>query len=98
MHLAQRALRHADPGSTTVPEVATGFGFWELGRFSVAYRCLFGETPPTTLRRSPDAPRTGETAQPVSFTQILHSPGKSPEYFPRKKTTRSVAAPAIPGS
>lgn len=71
MHLAQRALRHADPGSTTVTEVATGFGFWELGRFSVAYRSLFDETPSTTLRRTPDAPRRDKTSRPTSFHQPM---------------------------
>ena len=52
MHLAHRALLLADPtATTTVTEIATMFGFWELGRFSVAYRALFGETPSTTMRR-----------------------------------------------
>jgi AraC-like DNA-binding protein len=36
MHLARRALRIADPAATTVTETATSYGFWELGRFSVA--------------------------------------------------------------
>jgi len=58
MHLARRALRRADAEGTTVTEIATDHGFWELGRFSVAYRSLFGETPSTTLRRTPDNPRT----------------------------------------
>jgi AraC-like DNA-binding protein len=57
MHLARRALLMADPEATTVTEVATNFGFWELGRFSVAYRSLFGEMPSATLRRPPDDPR-----------------------------------------
>jgi AraC-like DNA-binding protein len=51
MHLAHRALLQADPVASTVTEIATGFGFWELGRFSVAYRRLFGESPSATLRR-----------------------------------------------
>jgi AraC-like DNA-binding protein len=51
MHLVQRALAQADPATTTVTAVATDFGFWELGRFSVAYRKVFGESPSTTLRR-----------------------------------------------
>ena len=51
MHLAHRALRQADPSTSTVTRVATGFGFWELGRFSGAYRALFGELPSATLRR-----------------------------------------------
>jgi catechol 2,3-dioxygenase-like lactoylglutathione lyase family enzyme len=43
MHLAPRALRGADAEGTTVTEVATSYGFRELGRFAVAYRSLFGE-------------------------------------------------------
>jgi AraC-like DNA-binding protein len=57
MHLARRGLRIADPAATTVTEIATGYGFWELGRFSVAYRSLFGEAPSAALRRPPDDPR-----------------------------------------
>ena len=57
MHLARRALRMADPAAATVTEVATSYGFWELGRFSVAYRSLFGESPSASLRRPPDDPR-----------------------------------------
>lgn len=53
MHLVRRALLRAD-SSTTVTRVAIDLGFWELGRFAVNYRALFGETPSATLRRSPD--------------------------------------------
>jgi AraC-like DNA-binding protein len=56
MHLARRALTLADPAASTVTEIATGFGFWELGRFSVEYRALFGESPSTSLRRPADRP------------------------------------------
>ena len=51
MHLAHRALLHADPSKATVTRIVTNHGFWELGRFSVAYRELFGESPSQTLRR-----------------------------------------------
>ena len=51
MHLARRALRSADPETKTVTEIASDYGFWELGRFSVAYRSLFGESPRTALHR-----------------------------------------------
>jgi AraC-like DNA-binding protein len=57
MHLARRALRMADSAAATVTEIATNYGFWELGRFSVAYRALFAESPSATLRRPPDDPR-----------------------------------------
>lgn len=51
MHLARRTLRSSDAETTSVTEVAMRFGFWELGRFSVAYRDLFGELPSVTLRQ-----------------------------------------------
>jgi AraC-like DNA-binding protein len=62
MHLARRALLQADPASTTVTEVATDHGFWELGRFSVEYRSLFGESPSVTLRHP-----SGESRRQVAW-------------------------------
>jgi AraC-like DNA-binding protein len=53
MHLVRRALLRAGP-SKTVTQVATDHGFWELGRFAVAYRALFGESPSATLHRPSD--------------------------------------------
>jgi len=55
MHLVRRALLHADPLISTVTRIVTDHGFWELGRFSVAYRTLFGESPSATLRRRDEA-------------------------------------------
>jgi AraC-like DNA-binding protein len=67
MHLVHRALLRADASLATVTRIATGHGFWELGRFSVAYRALFGELPSETLRR------------PVQDTEIpFHPPSSSP--------------------
>jgi AraC-like DNA-binding protein len=54
MHLARHALLHADPATASVTSMATDFGFWELGRFSVEYRALFGESPSASLRKPPD--------------------------------------------
>jgi AraC-like DNA-binding protein len=51
LNLAHRALKLADPAKTSVTEIATGFGFWELGRFAAAYRALFDEPPSATLMR-----------------------------------------------
>jgi transcriptional regulator GlxA family with amidase domain len=52
---ARRSLLSADGKFTTVTEIATSFGFVELGRFSVEYRKVFGESPSQTLQRpSPD--------------------------------------------
>jgi AraC-like DNA-binding protein len=51
MHQVRRALLHSDPSKATVTRIVTNHGFWELGRFSVAYRMLFGESPSKTLRQ-----------------------------------------------
>ncbi len=51
MNLVRAALLRADPSATTVATIAMDHGFWELGRFSGAYRNMFGELPKTTLRR-----------------------------------------------
>ena len=70
MNLARRALRRAHPQRTTVTEIAGNYGFWELGRFSVTYRSLFGESPSTTLSRPPEDPQPGETGgSPWQFTK-----------------------------
>ena len=51
MHLVHRALRRAEPSKSTVTCIVTDHGFWELGRFAVAYRALFGTSPSETLQR-----------------------------------------------
>jgi transcriptional regulator GlxA family with amidase domain len=49
MHLARRALMEGAPQTTTVARIAMEYGFWELGRFAVRYRDLFGEAPSVSL-------------------------------------------------
>jgi AraC-like DNA-binding protein len=51
MHLARKALRYADPATSTVTDVATQYGFWQFGRFAAEYKSLFGELPSVTCRR-----------------------------------------------
>jgi AraC family ethanolamine operon transcriptional activator len=48
LHGARRDLRGAEPG-TKVSDVALRWGFWQLGRFAVQYRTLFGQRPSDTL-------------------------------------------------
>jgi AraC-like DNA-binding protein len=70
MHLVHRALRQADPSKTTVTRIATDHGFWELGRFSVAYRLMFDESPSDSLRRPYDG---NPLKPPTSFhSPVLH--------------------------
>jgi len=52
MHHVHRALTLAQATATTVTAIATDHGFWELGRFAVAYKKLFSESPSATLRRA----------------------------------------------
>jgi AraC-like DNA-binding protein len=56
MHLARRRLIGAEVSQTAVTEIATEYGFWQLGRFAVVYKHLFGESPSETLRSSPAGP------------------------------------------
>lgn len=48
------ALKHSDQHAT-VTEVATRYGFYELGRFAQRYKAVFGEHPSETLRSTHDA-------------------------------------------
>jgi len=54
MHLVRRALLHASSSTATVTQIVSDHGFWELGRFAVQYKVLFGESPSMTLQRPPD--------------------------------------------
>jgi AraC-like DNA-binding protein len=63
MHLARRVLQQTAPGATTVTDIATRFGFWQLRRFSVEYQSLFGQSPSVTLRQpSGEQPPSDEIA------------------------------------
>ncbi|WP_310881709.1 helix-turn-helix domain-containing protein [Bradyrhizobium brasilense] len=50
LNQARQALLAVNGETAKVTEIAICFGFFELGRFSVEYRKLFGESPSQTLR------------------------------------------------
>jgi AraC-like DNA-binding protein len=70
MHLVRRALLRADSSTATVTGIATDHGFWESGRFAVAYRALFSEPPSATLRR-PWEWRDSRSNRPSSLAQVV---------------------------
>ncbi|NOD78846.1 MULTISPECIES: helix-turn-helix domain-containing protein [unclassified Ruegeria] len=47
----RRHLAQSNGADVSVTEIATRFGFWELGRFSAQFRALFGELPSQVLAR-----------------------------------------------
>lgn len=49
-------LKRSDPATVSVGDVATEYGFSELGRFSAYYRLMFGEYPTETLRQANRGP------------------------------------------
>ncbi|GAA2689352.1 AraC family transcriptional regulator [Actinoplanes palleronii] len=49
--LVHDGLRAADPGETTVAQVAYRYGFTHLGRFAAAYRERYAISPSETLRK-----------------------------------------------
>ncbi len=51
LNQVRKALQNADAAVTTVTQIATQFGVWELGRFAQDYRLLFDEYPSVTLRQ-----------------------------------------------
>jgi AraC-like DNA-binding protein len=71
---ARRALLSADGNLVTVTEIATGFGFVELGRFSVEYRKVFGESPSQTLQRtSPEVSRSARRSAGMALFGSLRT-------------------------
>ena len=46
-------MLQAHPAEDKVTAIAAALGFTEIGRFSVRYRELFGESPSQTLQRRP---------------------------------------------
>jgi AraC family ethanolamine operon transcriptional activator len=69
LNLVRQALLAPDPSRKTVTEVATRFGFRELGRFAADYRATFGESPSETLRRAAPTARGG----PGTSGPAMHS-------------------------
>lgn len=52
LHAVRQALITSRQNENNVSQVATNYGFYELGRFSVEYRQLFGEPPSTTMTQA----------------------------------------------
>jgi AraC family ethanolamine operon transcriptional activator len=81
------ALRHADPATTTIAEIALHHGFLNLGRFSGYYRALFDEYPSETFgKRYPGWDRL-QPAEPAA-TASAALPASRPASSPRRDYAR----------
>jgi AraC-like DNA-binding protein len=72
MALARRSLREQAAGTTSVTDIAMRYGFWDLGRFAVEYKALFGESPSFTLRGPGAAARPFRSGISLSATRAGH--------------------------
>jgi transcriptional regulator GlxA family with amidase domain len=61
LRAAHEALCAAAPGTTTVTDIATAYGFYELGRFAGRYRHTYGQVPSRTLQHATEG-QSGEAA------------------------------------
>ena len=52
LHNVHKELQLSQPQNGTITEVATSWGFSELGRFAGDYKHLFGELPNATLKKT----------------------------------------------
>jgi len=50
MNQVRRELKNMDCSLCNIGDIATRWGFWHLGRFSVEYKKRFGESPSDTVR------------------------------------------------
>ncbi len=50
LEAARNDLFHAEPGETTVSDIALRYGFAQPSKFTEAYKAAFNETPSSTLR------------------------------------------------
>ncbi|WP_375786895.1 helix-turn-helix domain-containing protein [Bradyrhizobium sp. Pha-3] len=96
MHLVRRALLGADPSTVSVTRIATDHGFWELGRFSVSYRNVFGECPSETLRRgAKDRPGVLKRRSQLDARQLPLGPSRAALSAPsRDFRTIEIARPS----
>ena len=53
LNKARALLARARPDETTVTRIAADLGEWDIGRFAMRYKAVFGELPSETLRGNP---------------------------------------------
>jgi len=86
LHQVRRALRTSDPGTTSVSEIASLFGFWHFGRFAADFKTLFGQTPSNLLRHR---------AERSVLQKVSHRRGIKKAYLPPITAFLALASSAI---